>query len=82
MKFFIKDPQTGLPSEMVTLTIMVTVAATARFLLDGVSIQIFSTHTTFSHIDSMTYAAFLAPILGSHSFLKNKDAGGKNDDEK
>ena len=76
MNFFLTDPKTGKPSEMVTLTVVVTLAAAFRFLFDGITFNLGSHVITFNHIDSMTYLAFLTPVLGAHSFI------GKKKDEK
>lgn len=73
MKFpFINDPSTGKPDEMVTLTTLVTLAATGRFLLDGITVDIMGHLLTFNHVDSTTYLAFLAPIIGAHGYIKGK----------
>ena len=73
MKFpFFEDPETGKPSEMLTLSVIVTLAAAARFLLDGITINIAHHMLTFGHVDSMTYLAFLSPIVGTHGYIKGK----------
>lgn len=77
MKFpFIENPKTGRPDEMITLTVITTIAATLRFLVDGVSINIQGYIFNFGHIDASLYLALLAPILGAHSFI-----GTKNDNK-
>lgn len=73
MKFpFINDPKTGQPDELVTLTTLVTLAAVGRFLVDGVTIQVFGHTMQFGHVDPMTYLAFLSPIVGTHGYIKGK----------
>jgi hypothetical protein len=77
MRWFLTDPRTGKPSEMVTLSVLATLAAVFRFLFDGITIEIYAHKITFNHVDAMVYLAFLSPILGAHSFLhRGKD---KND---
>lgn len=72
---FIKDPKTGKPDELITLTVLVTLAAVFRFTLDGATFQIYDHVITFTHVDSMTYLAFLSPILGTHGYIKGKLSG-------
>lgn len=78
MNIFIKDPETGKPSEMITLTVIVTLAAVVRFLFDGTDFNIAGHVLKFGHVDSMTYLAFLSPIVGAHAFIGMK----KKEDEK
>jgi hypothetical protein len=83
MRFpFINDPKTDKPSEMVTIVMMTTTAAVARFLVDGVSINIEGHVIAFGHIDAMVYASILAPILGAHSFIGSKKKEEPKNEEK
>lgn len=76
MKFpFINDPETGKPSEMVTLSMVVTLSAALRFLLDGITLDIYHHIFTFGHVDAMTYLAFLSPIVGAHGYIKGRLTG-------
>ncbi len=84
MKFpFIQDPRTHKPDEMVTLTVLTTIAAVVRFLFDGITIKLFEHTLVIGHIDAAVYIALLAPILGAHSYiggqkLKSKPKGDEN----
>lgn len=82
MKFpFLNDPSTGKPSEMVTITVLTTLAVLIRFLFDGITIVIDGHNLTFGHVDAMVYMAVLAPVLGTHGFMSNKKEVN-NDDKK
>lgn len=78
MKYFLTDPETNRPSELVTLTVIVTLAAVIRFLFDGVAIKLFDHSLTISHVDASVYLAFLTPVLGLHGYVKRKS----NDNQK
>lgn len=56
---------------LVILTAVAVGAAILKFLLDGVIINAGVLTFNLGHIDSMTYAAFLSPILGAHSYMKS-----------
>lgn len=78
MKFpFVNDPKTGQPDEMVTVVLLTTLAVVGRFLLDGISINIMGHKVEFGHVDAMSYAALLAPVLGAHGFMSSKASGDK-----
>ena len=82
MKFpFIIDPNTGKPSEMVTLTVVVTLAATTRFLFDGMSFHIFEHVLTFTKLDPMVYISLLTPVFGAHGYLNGKKDNGTDNKE-
>lgn len=66
---FIKHPTTGKPDLMVTLSTVTTMAAVIKFILDGVTISWQGYTMDFGHLDSMTYAALLTPVLGAHSYM-------------
>lgn len=48
------------------LTILVVVVASLKFLFQGGPI------TVFGAADASTYAMFLAPVLGTHGYLRTK----------
>lgn len=62
---------------MELLSIVVVLAATARFLLEGLSFKVVGHPLSFGHIDPLTYAALLSPVLGAHGYLKIKKAKTK-----
>lgn len=82
MNIFIKDPTTGQPSEMITLTVVVTSAVVFRFLVDGMTLEVFGHHLTFTKLDASVYIALLAPMLGSHAFIKGKGVDNAVNDKK
>lgn len=85
MKFpFIVNPDTGKPDEMITVTVLTISAVLFRFVLDGVTLEVFDHKLVFGHVDALVYAAVLAPVLGTHGFMSQKKIGVKNgiDDEK
>lgn len=51
-----------------TMSMIATLSASARFLLEGLSFTFAEHSLTFSHIDATTYGAFLLPILGAHGY--------------
>lgn len=58
---------------MLLLTALVTIAAVIKFLLDGVTIHnSLGLSLDFGHMDSMSYACLLSPIVGAHSYLSVK----------
>jgi hypothetical protein len=69
---FLNNPDTGKPDEMVTVTLIVTLAAVFRFLVDGMTLNILGHVLTFTKLDSSVYIALLGPVLGSHAFIKGK----------
>lgn len=73
----INHPTRGTPDVMVTLALLVTLAATLRFILDGVSLTIAGHTLAFGHIDSMTYGALLTPVLGGHVISESQQMPAK-----
>lgn len=69
---FLKNPKTGVPDLMTTLTTITVLVATLKFLLDGVTLTLKGHTLDFGHLDSMTYGMFLAPILGTHGWVETK----------
>ena len=43
-----------------------------RFLFDGVSTTLFGVKFELGHIDSLSYGAFLTPILAAHSYIQTR----------
>jgi len=56
---------------------LVTLAVVFRFLLDGLTLHVFNQVLTFGKLDASVYLGLLAPVWGSHSYVKIK---GKNDE--
>jgi hypothetical protein len=77
MQLFLNDPKTGKPDEMVTLTVIVTLAVVFRFLVDGLTFHILGQIITFSKLDAMVYISLLTPVLGTHGFIKVKNQEDK-----
>ncbi len=65
---FMKNPESDRPDGMLTLAFIVTIAATIRFLLDGVTVTVFDHVIAFGKVDALVYGALLTPVLGAHSF--------------
>lgn len=73
MKFpTIKNPTTGKPDIILTLSALACSAAIVKFLLEGVTLQVSGHVVDFGHVDSLTYGTLLAPILGAHSWTTTK----------
>ena len=54
------------------LAILATLACVVKFLAEGVSLVVFGQSINLGHADSMAYAALLAPLWGSHSYITGK----------
>lgn len=52
------------PTVMEVLSVLVVVVAAIKFLFEG------GTVTVFGHADASTYAMFLGPVLGAHSYIR------------
>lgn len=57
-------------NHMKTLVIIAVLAATLKFLTDGVTLG--NNTVSFGHLDPLAYGAFLTPILGAHGFMSTK----------
>lgn len=55
-----------------TITLLAGLAAVIKFLLDGVTLVVYGHTIDFGHMDSLSYATLLAPILGAHGYLESK----------
>jgi hypothetical protein len=56
------------PTIMEGLTVLVVVVASLKFLFQGGSVTLFGT------ADASVYAMFLAPVLGTHGYIRTKAA--------
>lgn len=61
------------------LSIAVVSVCCFRFLLDGVSFSLFGHPFSIGHTDPTTYATFLTPVLGAHSYVQCKIHSGNVD---
>lgn len=68
----VRHPSTGQVDVILSLVVFVVVICGLKFLLDGVSIQIFGHMVSFGHVDSMSYGTMLAPTLGAHGYIATK----------
>lgn len=71
MKYFLKCPQTNEPDMLMTLAWIVTLVCSAKFLFEGVEINIAGHVLSLGHADATTYAAMLAPVLGAHGWKES-----------
>lgn len=55
--------------ELKHLSAIVVIAAAVKFLLDGVTFSVNGHPMDLGHLDSMTYATFLTPVLGAHGWV-------------
>lgn len=69
---FLKHPRTGLPDVMLTLSTVVVLAASVKFLLEGINLTIFGHMVNFGHADAMTYGTLLTPVLGAHGYTMTR----------
>lgn len=63
----------GKRDPMLTLVFVVVILSGIKFIFDGVTISILGHVISFSHTDGGTYAAFLGPTLGAHSFTSTRN---------
>lgn len=68
----VRHPSTGEIDVILSLVVFVVVICGLKFLLDGVSIQVFGHMVSFGHVDSMSYGTMLAPTLGAHGYIATK----------
>jgi len=68
----VHNPETGRPDAFVTMSLVVVLACVVKFLVDGVTFTWGGNTYNLGHIDSMTYAALLTPVLGAHSWQSIK----------
>ena len=68
----VQHPTTGEVDVILSLVVFVVVICGLKFLLDGVSLQIFGHLINFGHVDSMSYGTMLAPTLGAHGYIATK----------
>lgn len=55
-----------------TLTVIVTLAATFKFIVEGVVLTYNGNSINLGHVDAMVYAALLTPVLGTHGYVTAK----------
>lgn len=65
MKSAIKDHMTTL----VTITVL---ACVTKFLMQGVTFDVFGHAINLGSADALTYGALLTPVLGAHGYMTGK----------
>lgn len=63
-------------SVILKLSVLVVLACTVKFLLEGVVLHYGTTSIDLGHADSLAYAALLSPVLGTHGYLQGKKSFG------
>ncbi len=76
---FINHPKTGKPDVILSLIAFLTIVCGFRFLMDGMNIDFFGHTLVFGHVEPMSYASILAPLLGTHGFIENKQVDPKDE---
>jgi len=79
---FLKNPNTSKPDALLTMACLIVFVCALKFLMEGVSFNLFGHSISLGHVDAMTYAAMLTPVLGAHGaveFNRITGMGGKND---
>lgn len=80
---YLKQPDTGKEDPMLTLAIIAGAACVFRFVLDGVSLNVFGSPMSMGHVDSLAYSALMTPILAAHGYMATtKDKSKKEDANK
>lgn len=59
-------------SNLEKLAVAASIACILKFLVEGVNFSINGSPVSLGHVDSMTYAALLSPLWGSHAYLKGQ----------
>jgi len=63
------NAKTNKKDVMLTLVFFSVIIAGLKFLFEGVNLTILGHAVNLGHTDASTYAAFLTPVLGSHSYI-------------
>jgi|SRR5579859_4495289 len=66
------DKNSGKTDVILTLVVLAVMSAVIKFLLDGVTIDIFGHIINFGHTDSVSYGTMLSPILGAHGYMSGR----------
>lgn len=61
-------------SNLERVAVVATLACILKLLMEGVTFKLFGSPVNLGHTDSMTYAALLAPLWGSHGYIYNKSS--------
>lgn len=77
---YLINPKKGIQDPILTLSYIAVFAATAKFLLDGVTLTLHGQTIDFGHMDSLSYGTLLAPILGAHGYMSVKEPNNKEKD--
>ena len=70
---FLTHPRTGKEDPLMTLSVIVVLCTSVKFVLDGVTFTLYGHPISFGHPDPVAYAAFLTPVLGTHGYLNAKE---------
>lgn len=62
--------------------IFIVVACALKFLGDGVTLIISGYTLYLGHVDSMTYAAILTPVLGAHGWVVTRPTSQTQESDK
>lgn len=66
------NPKTGKYDPVVISLVFLVVVCGIKFLLDGVTFHWLGHLVNLGHVDSLSYAALLAPIMAGHSYMNVK----------
>lgn len=69
---WLKNPSSNKPDPMLTMSVIVVLAASIKFITEGVTVQVAAHNINFGHADSLTYGALLGSVLGVHGYIKTK----------
>ncbi len=76
---FLKHPITGKPDALLTMSCAVVGVCAAKFMMEGVVLELFGHSLSLGHADAMSYAAMLTPILGAHGASEYKRVKPNNE---
>lgn len=81
MKFWLNHPRSGEPDAMLTIAVYATLTCLAKFLLNGVTVEILDKTINFGTVDAGLLTALLTPTLLAYVGRKFTDSPDKSTKE-
>ena len=79
---WMNNPSTGRQDPMLTMSVIVVLIASIKFLFAGVIlITAKGVTVNFGNVDATVYAALMGPVLAYHGYVRGKGSEGKGDEK-
>lgn len=79
---WINNPATGRQDPMLTMSVVVVLVASIKFLFAGIIVISASGATVnLGNIDATVYAALMGPVLAYHGYVRGKGSEVKGDEK-